>query len=190
MRGVYPVEEVRAAEAALMARLPEGALMARAATGLALECVRLLDRVYGRRVVLLVGAGNNGGDALYAGAALARRGARVQAMLLAPDRAHREGLAAFTAAGGRVVPVDAESLAGADLVVDGIVGIGGSGGLRGAAVPLAGAAREVLTVAVDVPSGVSADTGEAGADSISADVTVTFGALKPGLLVGEGARRT
>jgi hydroxyethylthiazole kinase-like uncharacterized protein yjeF len=190
MRGVYSVEEVRAAEAALMAQLPEGALMARAATGLAVECQRLLERVYGARVVLLVGAGNNGGDALYAGAALARRGARVQAMLLVPERAHQPGLAAFTAAGGRVVPVDDELVGGADLVVDGIVGIGGSGGLRAAALPLARAAREVLTVAVDVPSGVSADTGEAGADSIQADVTVTFGALKPGLLVGEGARRT
>ncbi|HVU90670.1 MAG TPA: NAD(P)H-hydrate epimerase, partial [Jatrophihabitans sp.] len=72
MRGVYPVAQIRAAEDALMAQLPKGALMARAATGLAVECGRLLGRVYGARVVLLVGAGNNGGDALYAGAALAR----------------------------------------------------------------------------------------------------------------------
>ncbi|HEU5266652.1 MAG TPA: NAD(P)H-hydrate dehydratase [Jatrophihabitans sp.] len=190
MRGVYSVEEVRAAEEALMARLPDGALMARAATGLAVECVRLLDGVYGRRVVLLVGAGNNGGDALYAGAALGRRGARVEAMLLNPERAHDAGRTALTAAGGRIVPVNADALAGADLVVDGIVGIGGSGGLRGAAVPLARAARDLLTVAVDVPSGVAADTGAAGDDSVHADVTVTFGALKPGLLVGDGARRT
>ncbi len=64
------------------------------------------------------------------------------------------------------------------------------GGLRAAAVPLAAAAREVRTVAVDVPSGVSADTGAAGAAGIHADVTVTFGALKAGLLVGDGAQRT
>ncbi|MYV65502.1 bifunctional ADP-dependent NAD(P)H-hydrate dehydratase/NAD(P)H-hydrate epimerase, partial [Streptomyces sp. SID2131] len=79
MRTAYRVETVRAAEAALMARLPEGALMGRAAAGLAAACCSLLGkgRVYGARVVLLVGTGDNGGDALYAGARLARRGAGV-----------------------------------------------------------------------------------------------------------------
>ena len=83
MRGVYPVDQVRAAEDELMARLPEGALMQRAAYGLANECVQLLGSPYGARVVLLVGAGNNGGDALYAGATLARRGARVDNISIA-----------------------------------------------------------------------------------------------------------
>ena len=83
--------------------------------------------VYGRRVLLLVGAGNNGGDTLFAGARLARRGAEVRAVLLSPDRVHAGGLAALTAAGGRVVSAVP---AGADLVIDGIVGIGGRGGLR------------------------------------------------------------
>ncbi len=188
MRGVYSVEEVRAAEDALMKRVPAGALMARAANGLALECAKLLGSVYGRRVVLLVGAGNNGGDALFAGAALARRGAAVTAVLLKPDRAHAGGLATFERAGGRTMAAEAASMAGADLVVDGIVGIGGKGALRGDAVPLAAAARDVLTVAVDVPSGVDADTGAVEGDSVHADITVTFGALKTGLLVGGGAR--
>src|SRR5690242_4472576 len=82
MRGVYSVAEIRAAEDELMARLPPGALMQRAAHGLSVECARLLGSVYGSRVVLLVGAGNNGGDALFAGARLAQRGARVTALLL------------------------------------------------------------------------------------------------------------
>ncbi|MGQ4270383.1 NAD(P)H-hydrate epimerase, partial [Nocardiopsis changdeensis] len=73
MRYAHTVGVVREAEAALMARLPGGALMRRAAAGLAVECARLLPRVYGSRVVLLVGPGDNGGDALYAGAALAAR---------------------------------------------------------------------------------------------------------------------
>lgn len=81
MRTAYSVETVRAAERELMARLPEGALMARAAAGLAAVCAELLargrGRVYGSRVVLLVGPGDNGGDALYAGARLARRGAEI-----------------------------------------------------------------------------------------------------------------
>jgi hydroxyethylthiazole kinase-like uncharacterized protein yjeF len=190
VRGVYTVEQVRAAEDALMATLPDGALMTRAAHGLAVECATLLGRVYGARVALLVGAGNNGGDALYAGAALARRGAAVRAVLLAPDRAHAAGLAAFERAGGRVAVADAAQLTGADLVVDGIVGIGGRGGLRGVAGELAAAARDALTVAVDVPSGVDADSGAVEGDAVHADVTVTFGALKPGLLVGDGLTRS
>jgi hydroxyethylthiazole kinase-like uncharacterized protein yjeF len=173
-----------------MVRLPDGALMARAANGLAVECATLLGRVYGTRVALLVGAGNNGGDALYAGADLARRGAAVRALLLDPDRAHRAGLAALRRAGGRVVAATVDQLSGADLVVDGIVGIGGTGGLRPAAAALAEAAADLLTVAVDVPSGVDADTGAVESAAIRADVTVTFGALKPGLLVGAGAVHT
>jgi len=190
MKGVYSVEQVRAAEAALMARLPDGALMARAAQGLAVECAVLLDRVYGARVALLVGAGNNGGDALYAGADLARRGAAVRALLLEPSRVHAGGLAALQRAGGRAVAAEPGELAGADLVVDGIVGIGGSGGLRPAAAGLVDALGDVLTVAVDVPSGVAADTGAVDGAAVGADITVTFGALKPGLLVGAGAAHT
>lgn len=101
MRTAYSVETVRAAERALMARLPDGALMQRAAAGLAAVCADLLrrsGRVYGSRVVLLVGSGDNGGDALYAGARLARRGAGVRALLTAPDRAHEGGVAALRAA--------------------------------------------------------------------------------------------
>ncbi|WP_280117291.1 NAD(P)H-hydrate epimerase, partial [Streptomyces chryseus] len=102
MRAAYGVETVRTAERELMARLPEGALMQRAAAGLAVVCAGLLGRVYGSRVVLLVGSGDNGGDALYAGARLARRGAGVTAVLLDAERVHAGGLAALRSAGGRV----------------------------------------------------------------------------------------
>jgi hydroxyethylthiazole kinase-like uncharacterized protein yjeF len=170
-----------------MARLPEGALMQRAAAGLAVACAQLLGRVYGSRVVLLVGSGDNGGDALYAGARLARRGAGVTAVLLAPDRTHAGGLAALLRAGGRTVaPEDAEGpVLRADLVLDGIVGIGGKGGLRPDAArlaDLAGDSRGVV-VAVDLPSWVEADTGEVRGAAVRADVTVTFGTHKPGLLI-------
>ncbi|CAM5652547.1 NAD(P)H-hydrate dehydratase [Streptomyces fumanus] len=187
MRTAYSVETVRAAERELMARLPEGALMQRAAAGLAAACAELLGRVYGSRVVLLVGSGDNGGDALYAGARLARRGAGVHAVLLAPERAHAGGLAALRRAGGRVAAAGAGEalIERADLVLDGIVGIGGKGGLRPAAVPLAEAARRsrAAVVAVDLPSGVDADTGEVRGEAVRADLTVTFGAHKPGLLI-------
>ncbi|WOX11904.1 NAD(P)H-hydrate dehydratase [Streptomyces sp. N50] len=187
MRTAYSVETVRAAERRLMARVPEGALMQRAAAGLAVACAQLVGRVYGSRVVLLVGSGDNGGDALYAGARLARRGAGVVAVLLAPERAHVGGLAALARAGGRTVaPDDAEGvLRRADLVLDGIVGIGGRGGLRPDAARLAGLASECrgVVVAVDLPSGVDADSGEVRGAAVRADVTVTFGAHKPGLLI-------
>lgn len=170
-----------------MALLPEGALMQRAAAGLAAACADLLGRVYGRRVVLLVGSGDNGGDALYAGARLARRGAGVTAVLLSPGRAHAEGLAALLRAGGRTVATgDAgPAIRRADLVLDGIVGIGGKGGLREDAAALVErvAATGAAVVAVDLPSGVEADTGEVRGAAVRADLTVTFGAHKPALLI-------
>lgn len=187
MRNVHTASEVRAAEAAMMATLPSGALMRRAAHGLSVHCEQLLGRVYGARVVLLVGTGANGGDALLAGARLSTLGADVRAVLLDPKRAHPTGLDRFRRDGGRVVtgPLTAGASA-ADLVLDGLVGIGGSGPLRGPAVELAAAAAQALTVAVDVPSGVDADTGWVGEHAVRADVTVTFGALKPGLVCGAG----
>ncbi|MGC9536830.1 NAD(P)H-hydrate dehydratase [Streptomyces sp. UG1] len=187
MRTAYSVETVRAAERELMARLPDGALMQRAAAGLAAACADLLGRVYGSRVVLLIGSGDNGGDALYAGARLARRGAGVTAVLLSPERAHAGGLAALRRAGGRTTSAGAaeEPIERADLIVDGIVGIGGKGGLRPEAAPLADAAARsrAAVVAVDLPSGVDVDTGEVRGAAVRADLTVTFGTHKPGLLI-------
>lgn len=195
MRAAYDVEQIRRAEAALMAAVAPGTLMQRAAAGLAATCARLLGDVYGARVVILVGGGDNGGDALFAGARLAARGARVDAVLLT-ESAHAEGLAAFRRSGGRQVvwqagPTGAAAplLARADLVLDGITGIGGRGGLRAEAAAAAGAviADCAVVVAVDVPSGVDASTGEVAGAAVRADVTVTFGAWKLGLLVDPGA---
>ncbi|MFI1193149.1 NAD(P)H-hydrate dehydratase [Micromonospora sp. NPDC020750] len=198
MKPVWRVADVRAAEAGLMATLPAGTLMQRAAAGLARRCALLLaDRggVYGSRVLLLVGTGDNGGDALYAGQRLARRGAAVSVLLLTPGRAHAEGLAALRAAGGRLVD---RPPAQVDLVLDGIVGIGGTGGLREAAERLVAELPglrgrdgvRAAVVAVDVPSGVAVDTGHVPPtasgrpNAVRADVTVAFGALKPALVVG------
>lgn len=184
MRSAYAGAEIRDAEQTLLDRLPDGALMQRAAAGLSSVCARLLGRVYGSGVLLLVGSGDNGGDALFAGARLAARGARVDALLLA-DRAHEQGLDALRRAGGGVVQ---EATGEPDLVIDGILGLGGRGGLRDrAATVVAHLPPGVPVVAVDVPSGVDASTGEVTGPAVRADVTVTFGALKPGLLVDPGA---
>ncbi len=189
MIGLYTADEVRAAEAPLLAAGPEGALMQRAATGLAAVCLRLLGRAHGTRVTALVGAGDNGGDALLAGAHLAGRGVRVTAVLLDPDRAHPAGLAALRRAGGRVTGADGPTgLERAHLVLDGIVGLGARGGLRPVAARLVAeaAAGPGLMVAVDLPSGVDPDTGAVAGEAFPAQHTVTFGAVKAGLVVGEG----
>lgn len=182
MRSAHTVEQVRAAEAALMARLPEGALMQRAAAGLAYAVLDLLGSVYGRRVLLLVGSGDNGGDALYAGALLARRGVQVEAWLLS-DTAHAGGVAALRRAGGRLTADPQRP----DLVVDGIVGIGGRPGLRDNAQRALERVAGVPVVAVDTPSGVDVDTGELDGAHVTADVTVTFGTHKVAHLVDPAA---
>jgi hydroxyethylthiazole kinase-like uncharacterized protein yjeF len=202
MRKAHDVATVRAAEHALMATVPPGALMQRAAAGLAAVCAGLAGKVYGARIVVLAGSGDNGGDALYAGARLARRGARVTAVA-AGDRVHEGGTAALRAAGGRVTGPDAPDLpaavAGADLVLDGLLGIGGRGGLREPYSTLAGLVARAgdgpgrprpLVVAVDLPSGIDADTGVVDGPAVRADVTVTFGTWKPGLLIDPGADHT
>ncbi len=203
MLHAHTVEQVRAAEADLLARLPEGALMQRAAAGLAHAVLDFLGTAYGRRVLLLVGSGDNGGDALYAGALLARRGVQVEAWLLS-DAAHAAGVDALRAAGGTALaspPIGqrphapAPELSGLvpnratfDVVVDGIVGIGGRPGLR----PEATKALEMLAgipvVAVDTPSGVDVDTGETDGPHVVADLTVTFGTHKTCHLVDPAAR--
>lgn len=177
MFGVWTTEQVKAAEDRLLARTPPGALMRKAAYGVAGTALAMLAEhtggAAGRHVALLVGAGNNGGDALWAGAFLRRRGVGVTAVLLSPDKAHAEGLAALRRAGGRV-----GDLGDPDLVVDGIVGLSARGPLR----PAAAALVERITapiLAVDLPSGVDPNTGAVDGPAVRADVTVTFGARKP-----------
>ncbi len=185
MRPVVMSARVRDAERELMTQVPEGTLMHRASFGLAVVCADLLvqvrGRVVGSRVCIIAGSGGNAGDALWAGSFLAARGCSVVVVQVA-DRTHAEGLAALVRAGGRVVdavPADA------DLILDAIVGIGGHGPLRPSALAAVADAMTTgaLMVAVDVPSGVDADTGLASPGAVLADVTVTFGALKPALVL-------
>ena len=190
MRPICSVEVVRRAEAG--AGVPEPVLMQRASTALAGVCLDLLrgsrGHVRGAHVVALVGSGNNGGDALWALAHLARRGIATVA-IGDPGRMHVDGAGAAGGAGTRILAWDdpevGAAIAGADLVLDGILGIGGAGSVRE---PAAGAVRAVLAsdvpvVAVDVPSGVDSDTGQVAGLAIRADVTVCFGVLKRALVV-------
>src|SRR5271154_4243612 len=107
MRHYYSADAIREAEAPLLASLPDGALMARAAYGLATviigELAARTGGVAGRRVCAVVGSGGNGGGGLWAATFLRRRGVAADAVLLNPDRTHHKSLQAFRQAGGRVV---------------------------------------------------------------------------------------
>jgi hydroxyethylthiazole kinase-like uncharacterized protein yjeF len=191
MRDYYTADEIREAEAPLLASLPEGGLMRRAAFGLATAIIRelvlLTGGISGRRVCAVVGSGDNGGDALWAATFLRRRGVAAAAVLLNPDRTHRSALAAFNRAGGTVV----ESVpATTDLVIDGVVGISGSGSLRPNAAEVFAAVDQagIPVVAVDIPSGIDVQTGAADGPHVHAALTVTFGGLKPVHALGDCGR--
>ena len=182
MRYYYTAEQIRAAEAPLLSALPDGALMRRAATGLANAIATELRRrtfgVAGRRICAVIGSGNNGGDALWAATFLRRRGVAASAVLLRPEHTHAHALRAFRSAGGRVVatvPPDT------DLVIDGVVGISGQGPLRAAAAEVFADVDSagIPVVAVDVPSGVDVTTGSIHGPAVRPALTVTFGGLKP-----------
>lgn len=189
----YTAAQVRAAERPLLAAGEP--LMRRAAAALAAE----LRAVAPSRVLVLVGSGDNGGDGLFAAAELAAEGVTVDLVATA-SRSHVEGAAAAIAAGARWVDAaDAARLAAdADVVVDAILGTGTSSApaLRGAArevvaaiVPVLGRSRRPYVVAVDLPSGISPDDGSVPDETVlPADLTVTFGAVKAGLLQEPGSR--
>ncbi len=192
MIDAYSVSQIRAAERVLLAREPEGSLMRRASYAVAAEtAARLPSSHPGRRVVLLVGSGNNGGDALFAGAYLRGRGMAVLAVLTDSGAAHPAGLAALRRAGGRVCAHDApgvgRAFAIADVIVDGLVGLAARPPLRPAAAALVDQANatNALRVAVDLPSGIDPNTGEVDGSVFRADVTVTFGGVKTGLLIAD-----
>ncbi len=191
MRYYYSADAIREAEAPLLASLPEGVLMRRAANGLAAaiarELLALTGGIAGRSVCAVVGSGDNGGDALWAATFLRRRGASAAAVLLNPERTHQKALAAFRKAGGRVV----QSVpATTDLVIDGVVGISGSGSLRPPAAEVFAAVEEaaIPVVAVDIPSGVDVQTGAVSGPAVHAALTVTFGGLKPVHALGDCGR--
>jgi hydroxyethylthiazole kinase-like uncharacterized protein yjeF len=150
-------EEMNAIDAA--APEPVGVLIERAGRAVALAAVELLGGVYGRTVNVVAGPGNNGADGRVAGRLLARRGVRIRD---------------FDAA---TVPA---SLPPADLVIDAAFGTGFRGDWTAPDV------GDAAVLAVDVPSGLNALTGIGGAGVRWAQRTVTFQALKPGLLFADG----
>ena len=235
MEAVFTVDQIRRAEQPLLRAQGEPDELMRHAAKAVADAAKVMlaaPRPYflGRhatRVLLLVGSGGNGGDALYAGSLLAAEGLGVDAVLLG-GAPHERALATFRRRGGAVLvdglpdfppglrgggapepldPARPESARpwGYCLVIDGIAGLGGSGPLRekAARIVRVAAKNHARFLAVDVPSGIAADTGvvEPGASiadpewepgdpdepsprtldlpgHVTADVTVTFGGLR------------
>ncbi|WP_435200015.1 bifunctional ADP-dependent NAD(P)H-hydrate dehydratase/NAD(P)H-hydrate epimerase [Janibacter sp. GS2] len=182
----YSVETIRAAEEALPDLLESGELMGRAAKGAArLTAGRMRERGV-RSVVGLVGPGNNGADTLFAIARLARRGFEATAVCAGPtasqvqitaaERARAHGARVITGSGSEAIT----AITRAEVVLDGITGIGGRPGLAPFARPWVDAIRDrAWIIAIDTPSGQPVEGGPVVADAIFADETVTFGAPKP-----------
>ncbi len=163
MRPVVTVGEMGAIDAEALGRVSQAVLVERAGTAVARYALELLGGAYGRRVVVVAGKGNNGADGRVAAERLRRRGARVRVIEAA-------------GAPGAIGPAGT-----VDLVIDAAYGTGFRGSYRAPSVPAG-----VPVLAVDIPSGLDGDTGEVSGEPLRADLTVTFAALKPGLLEGAG----
>ncbi|MGP9844626.1 NAD(P)H-hydrate dehydratase [Brachybacterium sp. 107] len=193
MISAYTAEDIRAAERPL---LEEGQpLMQRAARALAGHVAKRMRTPEAPHVLVLAGSGANGGDALHAAAILRGEGITADAISTA-ESLHEQGAAALRAADGMIHPLAQLApedlgalLTEADLVLDAIVGIGGRPEIPVGLVPLleAVSAAGVPVLAVDLPSFVDATTGQAAPGALAAQETVTFGALKAGLLLPGGA---
>jgi NAD(P)H-hydrate epimerase len=145
-----------------------------------------------RRIVVLCGPGNNGGDGFVAGRILQERGWPVRLFLLG-DRAALKGDAAWAASGwtGAVEPLSVAALDGAELVVDALFGAGLARPIEGAAAQVIAALdeRSLPVIAVDVPSGVDGGSGEIRGTAPHAALTVTFFCRKPGHVLLPGRLR-
>jgi len=183
-----PSAELRAADAAARERfgIAPLQLMEIAAWQLARFVDAWLDGAAGKRVLVVAGSGNNGGDALCTARFLAQRGAAVQASIV-PAR-DRHGLAAYHAATLRQLGVPLyEAPQGidrsADVIIDGLLGTGIRPPLRQPAPAIVEAINRSRrpVVAVDVPSGIDADDGAGQEGAVQASATVMLAAPKAGL---------
>jgi len=204
---ILSVEEMKALETAAHAGgWTYADMMAKAGEAVAQAVLDRLPSPGGRRVVILTGSGNNGGDGLVAGRILAESGMQVGVYLVRDRPADDPLMLAVRERGALVVRgeddrrfrVLADLIGACDALIDAVLGTGFRLPLKPeVAEPLAAAGaalderpKRPLLVAVDCPSGVDCDTGEAAPETLPADVTVTLGALKPGLLRLPAARWT
>lgn len=197
---VTPEEMGRADAETIRSGTPGITLMDRAAYACAVASLRLLGGGYGRRVLVVAGKGNNGGDGVAAARHLASAGARVDVLLLGEptgDAAWHLARTRCAVSAGRV-HVEAWSPAAferaarrSDLVIDAVFGTGFSGEPAGTPAEAVSALQTCRppVLAVDIPSGVSGADGAVRGAAVRADVTVAIQALKVGHVAGPGATR-
>lgn len=182
MLPVVSVAEMKSLDAEALRSVGEDVLVEKAGTAVAQAALAMLHGGYGRRVLVVAGKGNNGADGRVAARLLARRGALVEVI----DPAGGKLVRADRRSGG--VPGEGERGAAllwpvADLVIDAAFGTGFKGTYDPPGVP-----PGVPVLAVDIPSGVQGDSGEAAGSPLAAERTVSMAALKPGLLQWDGRR--
>lgn len=200
------VEEMRSIDqrAAEVYGVPELVLMENAGHRTAEAAIEMLGTAAGKSILVLVGTGNNGGDAFAAARHLVNSGARVKIFLVgepshlkpsaARNRAIDEkmGIEVHELTSDRTWDRLSVSLRFSDLVIDGILGTGVTGELRKSVIRLIelvnGSEKRVLSI--DIPSGVAADTGAVTSVAIAAEETLTLGTPKPGHFLCPGAACT
>jgi ADP-dependent NAD(P)H-hydrate dehydratase / NAD(P)H-hydrate epimerase len=172
--------------------VPSRALMQRAGAAAAAEIsLRYVNRL-DAGVLIFAGPGNNGGDAWVIARALHSAGAPVRIVepvaAASPDARAERALTVDQLGQGAIVALDQAGAGGESVVVDGLLGTGSTGAARGEIARAVGACesarrRGAIVVAVDVPSGMDASTGETPGDVAHADLTLTFGSIKRGHLI-------
>jgi len=203
MRYVVTAEQMRALDAATIEDigLPGAVLMENAGRAVARE---VRDRAGGdAHVAVVCGAGNNGGDGYVIARCLREWGLRAT-VYLAAERGKVAGdaalhLAAFEQCGGRVAPIHDEralveheaAIEAADVAVDAVFGTGLAREVDGHYAQVIRAVNRCqgLCVAVDIPSGLSADSGAVLGVAVEPALTVTFAFAKPGLVSAPGYAR-
>ncbi|MHB8846732.1 MAG: NAD(P)H-hydrate dehydratase [Nitrospirota bacterium] len=178
--------------------IPGPVLMENAASAIASEMERFLDGLEGVKVGILCGKGNNGGDGLALARRLRVRGIPVRVALLAPFAGlageAKLNLSILRKTDVEIVPnaapgAIAELIDWSDVLVDALLGVGLSSPLKGAyaaAVELINMSGRPV-VAVDIPTGINADTGEVMGSAVRADLTVTMVLPKRGLVLAPGS---
>lgn len=189
---------------AVEAGVPVTQLMEKAGLAVAREVLKLAGDVSGRRILVLIGPGNNGGDGLVAARHLHDWGAKVSLCLFAPRPegdpnlalVERRSIPYFVAAEGQGLAVIAPAAASSSIIVDAVLGTGKPRPIAGAlaaVLALVAQARRrdpvMRIVALDLPSGLNADTGDMDPATLYADLTVTLGYPKTGLFLFPGAER-
>ena len=164
MQPVLTIAQMQEVDARALTTTPIEELVERAGTAVAVVALDMMGGAYGRRCVVICGRGHNGADGLVAARLLTRRGVHVTAVAV-----------------GEVESIGFEGPP-VHLVIDAAYGTGFRGTYTAPKV-----AHGIPVLAVDIPSGVDGDTGRASGTALTADVTVTFVGLKPGLVQGDGA---